>query len=496
MRKVKDNAGQKDRIAKDGKLGRGLAKSATDDSQDDAKRAEVEHLIGQEMARLLAFKSNPEALEGQRGEMGKVERADAPARGAKAAPVHERAKHPKWNVPIVVLPCKDGSIVVTYSEMNTLPDLFGNPEAIRQTPKKQVLALLQGVRQQLYIELDNLQKEMFGTTSNKLYHSWKLDDDFKGAQGPRGQAVVEGIYEKHKENEVNSATTRAGEEDEQYFAALERNACHFAPQSWSQWRGYHDRAIVAATQSAQLRASGKVDEAKEKANEALLLNGFGEHYLQDSFASGHLIDKTKIMRWFALWVHANGGHGSTEKGKGEWAMKAYAASQSLQSNPQRLHDKAKRGEVTSPISAAKEVGMGSDWVSLLLVEWRGRRRQEHGRQAHRTRRRCGLARHRRRRPRARHARRNGPSGPREEDRQARQQVLAAPGPREGGRQGREGRVRGSMALDPLGSHTAGMQAAEFDLEAYNLLMSDAHIQGSTKFFHETVPPAGARGHRR
>jgi hypothetical protein len=47
-----------------------------------------------------------------------------------------------------------------------------------------------------------------------------------------------------------------------------------------------------------------------------------------------------------------------------------------------------------------------------------------------------------------------------------------------------GAFESNLALDPQGPHSVDAQVAEFDLEAYNLLMSDAHIQGSTKFFHD------------
>jgi len=43
-------------------------------------------------------------------------------------------------------------------------------------------------------------------------------------------------------------------------------------------------------------------KAAELINEALITNGFGDHYLQDSYASGHMINKTQIMQWFVQWL--------------------------------------------------------------------------------------------------------------------------------------------------------------------------------------------------
>jgi hypothetical protein len=367
VRKIKDNAGQKKNVKK------GHDKGLAEGTRTDEKMDDVKHLIDQEMNRLLTFRKNPEALKARAAEKGQVSRVNDPTNAEKDQ---------TWNVPIVVLRCKGGDVVVSYSEMNTMPDLFGNPEAIQATPKKDVLALLQGVRQQLYIELSNLREELFGNANNALY-SRILDGDFKDAQGPRSQAVNDKAYEIRTEKQVNKATTRKGEEHEQYFAALERNACHFAPESWAQWRGYHDKAIKLAQDVYDLRELAKSDiptaETKKKidkqaddlANQALIQNSFGEHYLQDSFAAGHLIDKTKIMQWFTIWLDENGmemGHGPAAQG--QWKMAVHAARQDLKSNPQALHDKMVRGEVSNGKEATDEIGMKSQTEVRLLMRWR------------------------------------------------------------------------------------------------------------------------------
>lgn len=368
VRKIADNPGQKENVKK------GHGGGLNELPEDKAKKLEVKHLIDQEMARLWEFKSDPEALKAKESEKGQVtRRADA-----------------TWNVPIVVLPCRDGeTIVVSYSEMNTMPDLFGNPEAIAQTPKAKVLSLLQGVRQQLYIELSNLRKELFGHAHNDLHNTIAVDGDFATAQGPRAQQGTEagekafGAYEKRTEMQVNSATTRDGEEYEQYFAALERNACHFAPESWAQWRRYHQDAVAAARASAMAKklaaGKGKTPEEKEMlekkaadlANEALIQNSFGEHYLQDSFAAGHLIDKTKIMQWFTLWLEANGkGLGTGATAKAQWAMTVHAAGSDLTSNPQALHDRGVRNDLDSATDAANEIGMDASPELKFMMRWR------------------------------------------------------------------------------------------------------------------------------
>jgi hypothetical protein len=352
------------------------------------KKKTVRHTLNQEMERLWAFKTNPEVLSNKNGEVGKVEKDD----------------DQKWQVPIVKLPVKgdgkdavagDTSIIVSYSEINTFPDFFGNPETIANTKKSAVLKLLQGVRQQAYIEVSNIYKEIFGEDKNKL-SNWSereylgvTQGDFEGAVGPRGQAVNEFVYEKHTEMAVNSTTKRdkTEEKSQEYFAALERNACHFAPYSWQQWESYHTKARKLAAASAlgmqnveDMRDLGGVEtviaqeeqQALEESNQALLQNAFGEHYLQDSFAAGHLIDKTGVMQAFTQWINANGkALGSTDNAKSQFAMASMIANKKgLKSNPQALDDKMMRGELDSVGEATDEVGLGATEDIIFMMWWR------------------------------------------------------------------------------------------------------------------------------
>ncbi|PZO37072.1 MAG: hypothetical protein DCF19_19805 [Pseudanabaena frigida] len=356
------------------------------------KKEDVRHTLDQEMERLWAFKSNPEVLSNKEGEVGKVEKSD----------------DDKWQVPIVKLPVKgdakdavagDTSIIVSYSEINTFPDFFGNPETIANTPKAAVLKLLQGVRQQAYVEVSNLYKEIFGEDKNKLSDFSNRENlaitqgDFEGAVGPRGQAVNDSAYEKRTELGVQGATTRSKKEEksQEYFAALERNACHFAPYSWQQWETYHTRARALAASSALGKQNaedirdmegdedaidGIEQQALEESNQALLQNAFGEHYLQDSFAAGHLIDKTGVMQAFTKWINANGKKlGSTDEAKSQWAMASMIANKQgtasdLESNPQALDDRMMRGEIDSVGEAAGEVGLGATEDIIFMMWWR------------------------------------------------------------------------------------------------------------------------------
>ena len=491
VRDARDNAAQQKN--KDNGKGGGLL---AQDTRQSAK-TEVLHLIDMEMERLWRYKENPEALNSMADQMGQVfkgaaEEGQEDVYGPGQAVPKRDLRDDEYDVPIVVLTCaNDETLVVSYSEMNTMPDLFGNPEAIGKTPKANVLALLQGVRQQLYIELSNLRAELdpVGGGKNQL-HSRGIDGDFDGAQGPRAQAVNEKAYEIRTEKQVNTATTREGDENEQYFSALERNACHFAPESWAQWRGYHDKAMQLAAGAASWRsiANGSPDKddketyeahAAKLANEAMIQNSFGEHYLQDSFAAGHLIDKTKIMQWFTLWLH-NQGHelGTSEAAKVQWSMAIHAAGLDLTSNPQRLHDKGVRGEFANATEAAGEMNMQATPELKFMVRWRAMAKTT-------------------------------PNLVEIDVRQA--QDLFGLGARQaqtfftalvtkgfisknwfGAKYSMKKAILNNKAYDAkvgvgggdLGDTAAGHSASEFNLASLKELMSNAYIGASTKFFHD------------
>jgi len=478
------------------------------------KKEEVRHTLEQEMNRLWEFKSNPEAIQNREEDIGKV----------------EKGQDDKWQVPIVKLPVKgdgpeavagDTSIIVSYSEINTFPDFFGNPETIANTPKSKVLSLLQGVRQQSYIELSNLYKEIFGEDKNKLAdwtHRENLgmtEGDFQGAVGPRGQAVNEWAYEKRTEMQVQGATERSekSEKSQEYFAALERNACHFAPYSWTQWEKYHQEARRLATASA-LRKQNIADMrelngdegvianeekiALEEGNQALLQNAFGEHYLQDSFAAGHLIDKTGVMQAFTKWINTNGNElGSSEKFKAQWAMASMIANKQgtnndLQSNPQALDDKMMRGELNSVGDATSEVGLGATEDIVFMMWWRNAANAK------------GSNKHLTPQQAAQKCPIPGVAGNANKARELMDKLVT----QSFAKKKTEGIIKKvevysinqihvdvlkgkgayqadlAMKLHEDGTHDYVKEAEEFNLAAYNAFLSNAYIQGATKYFHD------------
>ncbi len=468
-------------------MGKVSASFALDKKIKEAKlkKEDVQHTLQQEMTRLLAWKNNPEAAAIPAGELGKP----------------TKKVDDTWNVPLVSIPCRDGAIVVSYSEVNTLPDLFGNPEAIAQTPKSKVLGLLQGVRQQAYIEIDNIYKELFGESHNALHNRVLPDGDFGGARGPRAQAVNEKAYEVRMESQVNSDTTRKGEESDSYFAALERNSCHFFPENRIQWTGYHakarelaDHAAIEREAAEFLKESGNSKEAEaleqraqDLGNQAMLQNAFGEHYLQDAYAGGHLVNKTAIMQWFVQWLDSKGGLGSTDLGEAQFAMAKHAANQQLTSNPQALDDKIKRGEVNSFSEGQQSVGMQSKPEIVFMMKWR-KAAAENAAFKHLTPETAVAEAH---------------LGANAAAVKQMMDALVAAGfvdiKKEGVIKKREvyslnkkmiDVVKGAKFAPYQSTQTGGdkpnfeEQAAEFDLASYNQFLSNAYIQGATKFFHD------------
>jgi hypothetical protein len=237
----------------------------------------------------------------------------------------------KWEVSIVNIPLRDGRVAaLTYGEMNTLGDFYGSPEEIGQTDPQQFLNYLYGIREEgirkfmrLHTEIakglgkkskydgnagKNKVKDKEATSQGNTGTWAMIDNDSWGEVKLMGAGLTKGEKKKR-------AKTAQGDELEStgYTGGLGRNACHFAPQSWHAWSSYHQKAKAIADEAYLKREAAKVStkpnekakleqEADAKENEALVQNGFGDHFLQDSFASGHLINKTLIMQWFVKWM--------------------------------------------------------------------------------------------------------------------------------------------------------------------------------------------------
>lgn len=71
------------------------------------------------------------------------------------------------------------------------------------------------------------------------------------------------------------------------------------------WAEYHGKALELGKQAHAARQGGDGAKAEALSSEALLQSSYGDHFLQDSFSAGHLINKTLIMQWFVKWLDAH-----------------------------------------------------------------------------------------------------------------------------------------------------------------------------------------------
>ena len=203
-----------------------------------------------------------------------------------------RAAHPGLD-PVRL---RGSGLVVTLGELNVLPDYLGRPEDIESAPLSFVGPLIQSVR------------------------SWSIAElarpaGVRGSVGPRPASLprllpgslryplLGPLAETAEIAAVSALGRRHGfEPDKRYSAVLARNSGHFAPFSWYRWHSFH----LAAR---QLIAQSAAETGAER--EALRLRartwaGYADHFLQDSFAAGHLINKTLVIQWYIEWLAAAG----------------------------------------------------------------------------------------------------------------------------------------------------------------------------------------------
>ena len=295
-------------------------------------KAEILHVLLEEMLRLRDWQQKPP------GESS-VEQTKPADHNASMTPV---GVDPKFQVYTVRLP---QGLLCTYGEMNTLADYFGSVEVLRGAAVKPVKQLLQSVREETWGFLSN--------TYDKVADSLTKQEREDPAMDPirnkvMKEFVIPGLQGEDTGGSFKDATafrisglagqleliggiqkTGARGKTNKYTPSLGRNACHFVPESWNAWADNHKKARDLATESYNLFAQSEQtkaniatagpdqkaalqkqfqeekQKASDKGNEALMVNGFGDHYLQDSFASGHMINKTQIMQFYIEFIDQN-----------------------------------------------------------------------------------------------------------------------------------------------------------------------------------------------
>ncbi len=180
---------------------------------------------------------------------------------------------------------------VTYGEINALADYLPGPDVIDTMPAGRMVPVLQRMRAGM---LRNI-RDTIGLPALTMAGSAMSGLDFVPGMSAAGEVRA-----------LDSATAHLG--TQRYQGLLARNACHFAPMSWQRWALFHNQACESARRAnggrcreAPLRTDITA-EADRDERSAWLENGYGDHFLQDSFAAGHLVNKTLVMQWFAEYL--------------------------------------------------------------------------------------------------------------------------------------------------------------------------------------------------
>jgi hypothetical protein len=193
-------------------------------------------------------------------------------------------------------------LFVTYGEMNTLGDYLSGPGQIDNASVGVLLPILQMVREQGYNRLVDLlgDRRMVPTGRGVAYVP--AHEQFDEAIGPHGdKGTMASIGELRDLNRVTS-----GLGTDRYQALVARNACHFAPYSWHRWEDSH-------TIARDLARRGQSGGDRELVRQAWVNNGYADHFLQDSFAAGHLINKTRVMQLFVQWIQEHNSQGRWDR---------------------------------------------------------------------------------------------------------------------------------------------------------------------------------------
>lgn len=186
------------------------------------------------------------------------------------------------------LKLRESGLWLSYGEMSSIADYL--PSNVDDVPRSVVLPVLQRMRR-------NTAARFFKDAG--LYR----ESDFAGQADAGGYEVLDQVKD---EKAVDKATAGLG--SQRYFGLVARNACHFAPESWHRWARYHEEASDHALayhrgRSEQVPVTDRDGVQEERERRAWVANGYGDHFLQDSFAAGHLVNKTLVMQWFVDYVN-------------------------------------------------------------------------------------------------------------------------------------------------------------------------------------------------
>ena len=186
--------------------------------------------------------------------------------------------------PVNLVQLSGSELTVTYGELNTLADYISSPAIIDSLPQSVLLPILQMTRSSGWRQL-NAMRTQPQPDIDMTFRSYLPD------------IVVDTVSSAWETYELDNLTTGVGVSGRDHYNGLNaRNACHFAPFTWWRWQASYAAAVTKA--AAAYASGGDVELVRQ----AWVAHGYADHFLQDSFAAGHLVNKSLIMQWFVEWV--------------------------------------------------------------------------------------------------------------------------------------------------------------------------------------------------
>ena len=151
---------------------------------------------------------------------------------------------------------KTSGLLVTYGELNTLPDYVANAGQMDDLSRDILRPILQAVRQEGYSNV------------MRLLGQPNLYPKFEGAVAANlGNGTMNDVWESYWLDVLTAdlpPDLPAGSLSwgtNSYGSILARNACHFAPYSWYRWQLSYDAALAKAQQAYQTKDPQTIHEA-------------------------------------------------------------------------------------------------------------------------------------------------------------------------------------------------------------------------------------------
>jgi hypothetical protein len=188
------------------------------------------------------------------------------------------------HVGLATLRLPGSGLMVTLGELNVLPDYLGHPREIETAPPAFMEPLIQSVR---------------SWSTGELRRSGGQRRSHRRLPGALRYAQLGGLTEAAEVSALDGLGKRCGfAPSRQYSSVVARNASHFVPFSWYRWHSFH----LMSRELIQRSAAASEADRESLRRTARIFAGYADHFLQDSFAAGHLINKMLVMQWYIEWL--------------------------------------------------------------------------------------------------------------------------------------------------------------------------------------------------